>query len=102
MLQAYCPTDVFQAAALSSDGKFALIGSFDKAIGLYSIPNGNRVKKFSRPLSDTAKVWISLAFGPDNASVLAASPSTLYLWENKITLEELLSMLQATPSKPTS
>lgn len=74
---------------ISSDGQFALSGSWDKTLRLWDLSQGTTVRVF---LGHTADVF-SVAFSSDNRQIVSASrDKTLKLWntlaECKFTISE--------------
>jgi len=78
-----------QDVVISSDGQFALSGSWDGALRLWDINSGNTTRRF---LGHTKDV-LSVAFSADNRQIVSGSrDKTIKLWntlgECKFTIEE--------------
>ncbi|XP_042423043.1 guanine nucleotide-binding protein subunit beta-like protein isoform X1 [Zingiber officinale] len=69
-----------QDVALSSDGQFALSGSWDGDLRLWDLSTGATTRRFSGHVGHTKDV-ISVAFSVDNRQIMSASRDrTIKLW----------------------
>eukprot|EP00091_Calanus_sinicus_P005578 TRINITY_DN16022_c0_g1_i1.p1 TRINITY_DN16022_c0_g1~~TRINITY_DN16022_c0_g1_i1.p1 ORF type:complete len:176 (-),score=56.90 TRINITY_DN16022_c0_g1_i1:12-497(-) len=74
---------------LSSDGHFALSGSWDKTLRLWDLSTGKTTRRFE----DHTKDVLSVAFSADNRQIVSASrDKTIKLWNTlaqcKYTIQE--------------
>jgi guanine nucleotide-binding protein subunit beta-2-like 1 protein len=66
-----------QDVAISSDGQFALSGSWDGTLRLWDLNTGNTTKRFIGHKKDV----LSVAFSADNRQIVSGSrDNTIYLW----------------------
>jgi len=80
---------VVQDVVISSDGQFALSGSWDGMLRLWDINSGNTTRRFMGHTKDV----LSVAFSADNRQIVSGSrDKTIKLWntlgECKYTIEE--------------
>lgn len=68
-----------QAAALSSDGKLALVATNEEGLRLYDTETQSLRFNWQQEDEGISQI-VSLAFSPDNQVVLAASRMTVVLW----------------------
>ena len=74
---------------VSSDGQYALSGSWDATLRLWDLASGNTVRRFVGHTKDV----LSVSFSPDNRQILsAARDRTIKLWNTvgvcKFTIQE--------------
>eukprot|EP00919_Chromeraceae_sp_WS-2016_P045212 GHVR01107746.1.p1 GENE.GHVR01107746.1~~GHVR01107746.1.p1 ORF type:complete len:321 (+),score=69.77 GHVR01107746.1:107-1069(+) len=96
-----------QDVVMSTDGAFALSGSWDKTLRLWDLTSGNSVRKF---IGHTADIY-SVAFSSDNRQIVSASrDKTMRLWntlaECKFVMEDdqhtdWISCVRFSPSSKT-
>jgi len=80
---------IVQDVVISSDGQFALSGSWDGLLRLWDINSGNTTRRFMGHTKDV----LSVAFSADNRQIVSGSrDKTIKLWntlgECKFTIEE--------------
>lgn len=63
--------------SLSSDGKYALSGSWDKSLRLWDLTTGQTTRRFASHTKDV----LSVSFSPDNRQIVSGSRDrTIKLW----------------------
>jgi WD40 repeat protein len=71
-----------QAAALSSDGQYAIVGSVHHGGSLWRNRDGERLYNWNHKDNDYTTV-IAADFSPDGTKAMTANPHTMVLWDMK-------------------
>jgi WD40 repeat protein/mono/diheme cytochrome c family protein len=72
------PSNVSNAIAFTTDGRFALFASADKSLRLWDVEGGHEARRF---VGHSASVW-SVALSPDGKQALSGSmDATVRLWD---------------------